>query len=45
MILHVFNREDVNHTVNHDYLRGVVLDRVENVTFCFIHLYCLNFFV
>lgn len=37
-------REDVNLTVNNDYLRGVALDGVENVTFCFIHFYCLSCF-
>lgn len=37
-------REDVNLTGNNDYLRGVALDREENVTFCFIHFYCLSCF-
>lgn len=41
----MYKREDVNQTVNNEYLGGVVLDRVENVTFCFIHFYCLSFVV
>lgn len=41
----MFKREDVNQTVNNDCLRGVVLDRVENVTFCFLHLLLSSVFV
>jgi hypothetical protein len=38
-------KEDVSLTVNNAYLKGVVLDMVENVTFCFIYFYCSSFFV
>ena len=37
--------EDVNVTINDAYLKGEVLDMVENVTFCFIYFYCPSFFV